>query len=124
MSDMQKVRVSLTDADGKVHEVVGYCYSGRAVNGIYALDLENSGEVCPWYIEIEETLTPFAVIQELPTGLGAVVEVTYDDPEGDLTTERYVRIDGHSWYAPEVCEDVSDNFLKAQKFTVLSEGVK
>ena len=120
MSDMQKVRVSLTDADGKVHEVVGYQYQSDPA-AIY-----QSQEADDWVIQLMNEDAVFAVtpIQELPTGLGAVVEVRWDDPEGPLTTERYVRIGDATWFTPEMGEDVSDKFLKAQEFTVLSEGVK
>ena len=125
MSDMQKVRVSLTDADGNVHGVVGWCYGGRADNGVHGINVkEAEDEVNPWYIEIDEKLTPFAVIQELPTGLGAVVEVTFDDPEGPVSTQRYVRFDEGCWYDPHNGEDAGDSWLNTQKFTVLSEGVK
>lgn len=116
MSDMQKVRVSLTDADGKVHEVVGYCYSGYAGNGIHGINVEEAhDEVNPWYIEIDETLTPFAVIQELPTGLGAVVEVA---PHG----EQFVHVGQGPWSNHE-SEMISED-IQQIPFTVLSEGVK
>ena len=129
MSDMQKVRVSLTDADGKVHEVVGWNYGGDSANGVHAIDVEKAAyDVdCPWYIEIDPKLTPFAVIQELPTGLGAVVEVRYPAPENVFASERFVRLD--DWWmsqAPEVAKPqfVSDGWINEYEFTVLSEGIK
>ena len=111
MTDMQKVRVSLVDADGVTHEVVGWKLPGGRVVRSHPLDSQY------WYMELdsEAEVTP---IVELPTGLGAVVEVREDSTE----PERFVKVGDYWWLGYH--REVRSDWLAARPFTVLSEGVK
>lgn len=111
MSDMQKVRVSLTDTEGKVHEVVGYQYQSDPA-AVY-----QSQEADDWVIHLmnEDAVSGVTVIQELPTGLGAVVEVA---PHG----EQFVHV-GQGLWSNHESEMISED-IEQIPFTVLSEGIK
>ena len=123
MGDMQKVRVSLTDAEGKVHEVVGYQSYG---NTEYATILPHpsdgnavTGET-KWYIVCHPSIC--SSIQELPTGLGAVVEVDYGPPINEV--ERFVHIGDDYWHEARSCRELTSSEMSRMTFTILSEGVK
>jgi hypothetical protein len=123
MTDMRKVRVSLVDADGKTHEVVGYRRNDEQPVVFMEVDSEagiNKSACIAWIGDSDVTVTP---IVELPTGLGAVVEVLYGPPTND--SDQYVHV-GHGKWVPQhrLLEPVSGKWFKERRFTVLSEGVK
>lgn len=123
MGDMRKVRVSLTDAEGKVHEVVGYRRNAE-ITGVFMRDDDeatgiNASVMVQWVDDEDVTVTP---IQELPTGLGAVVEVDYGPPINEV--ERFVHIGDDYWHEARSCRELTSSMLGRMAFTILSEGVK
>lgn len=113
MSDMQKVRVSLTDAEGNVHEVVGYQYLEEP-GTVYQRD-EPDGDEWSIFLLNEGAASRVNVIQELPTGLGAVVEVASHG-------EQFVHV-GEGLWSNHESEMISED-IEQIPFTVLSEGIK
>lgn len=119
MVDMRKVRVSLTDAVGKVHAVVMWAKGADWDFGLYS-DREQSVDGTCWYAEIGGGV-PIEPVVTLPTGLGAVVEVTYPG----VDSERFVRVDDDWWHPTDTKGRVKNEFfyLDTVSYTVLSEGV-
>ena len=117
MTDMQKVRVSLVDADGVTHEVVGWRRPGQGGAVFMAEDEPHGGNISPAlsWMKAGVTVTP---IVELPTGLGAVVEYREEGAE----PQRFVYVGDDWWLGPG--SGVRSDWVAARPFTVLSEGVK
>lgn len=117
MSEVRKVRVRLTDADGKVHEVVMWAKGADSDFGLYS-DSDRSVDGIFWYAEIGDEV-PIEPVVTLPTGLGAVVEADYG-----IDTELFVRVDDDCWYTTGPLDPVRDAFFDGVSFTVLSKGVR
>lgn len=117
MPEMRKLRVKLTDADGKVHAVVMWAKGADSDFGLYS-DRDQSVDGTCWYAEIGDEV-PIEPVVVLPTGLGAVVEVTYPG----IDTERFVRVEDDWWYPTGVLDPAKDAFFDTVSYTVLSEGV-
>lgn len=117
MSEVRKVRVRLTDADGKVHEVVMWAKGADSDFGLYS-DSDRSVDGIFWYAEIGDEV-PIEPVVTLPTGLGAVVEVTYPG----IDSEWFVRVEDDWWYPTGVLDPAKDSFFDTVSYTVLSEGV-
>lgn len=113
---MRKSRVLLRDADGRLHEVVGYADARGALRSGPGFA---GGGGSGWYLRAPGS--PVIPVVELPTGLGAVVEVDYGPPIND--SERFIRVDDDWWYPTGVLDPVKDSFFDTVSFTVLSEGV-
>jgi hypothetical protein len=123
VSDFKKVRVRLVDADGVEHSVVGWRLPGDG-NPVLSEPKDVGLPASFWYLEYGDDVEVTPVV-ELPTGLGAVVEVTYNYPisnDGDCT-DRLVLTGKNEWYATIGQEVFEDRHILGNRFVVLSEGV-
>lgn len=122
MTDFKKVAVTITDADGAEHRIVGY----QAFATVYQTNTIPAGVYDDWSINIIGGRVKTEEIRSLPTGIGAVVRVEnptgveYPEQDGDI----YVRVTDEWWCAPDGIGDCRSEELLGKNFTVLSEGVE
>ncbi len=117
MSDWQKVKIEFDDAEGNRISAVMWQrnntprFAYQNPNNSWDISFDwNTGE------ESRVTVTP---IRELPTGLGAVIEV----PTVPGDCERWVRTAEDNWASDSGRTDKPDLYFDGLNFTVLSEGV-
>lgn len=119
MTNWQKVRVEFDDADG--NRVLAAMWAEsipggfRTEGGVFTKNIGPSLWI-EWSSDFDGiTVTP---IRELPTGLGAVIEV----PTVPGDCERWVRTAEDNWVNDWRTEK-PDSYFDVLNFTVLSEGV-
>ena len=116
MTDWRKVRVEFDDADGNRVSAVMWQNAVQYGAEHFWLSTEDDDDRLVSIAPTPHlTVTP---IRELPTGLGAVIEVT--TVPGDC--ERWVRTAEDNWVSDWRTEK-PDSYFDGLNFTVLSEGV-
>lgn len=125
MSDMKKVFVTLVDADGVEHRVAGWRVpeSNFVQNGqkVSAPDSEDW-----WYVEVGGEVAIEPAPEPLPTGLGAVVKVTYPPKpgfEGDMV-EIMVLAGRGEWFGTKSMDVYDEVHIRGHKYEILSPGVE
>ena len=116
MTAWQKVRVEFDDADGNRVSAVMWRDGSNQAAWARSDDIPRTSVVVDWVKDDDVTVTP---IRELPTGLGAVIEV----PTVPGYCERWVRVGDDSWRLGSYVEELN-SYFDGLAFTVLSEGVQ